>query len=43
LYRQVMMTLAVAGRTAEEVPTLASIVALLDAARDLMLASGALR
>jgi hypothetical protein len=42
LYRQVMLMLAVAGRTAGEVPALASVVALLDNAHDLMLGSGAL-
>jgi hypothetical protein len=42
LYKNIMYILAVSGRSAEEVPVLAAVVALLDAARDLMLASGAL-
>jgi hypothetical protein len=42
IYKQLMFTLAVIGRSAEEVQTLAAVVALIDATRDLMVRSGAL-
>jgi hypothetical protein len=42
LYKNIMLILAVSGRSAEEVPVLAAVVALLEAGRDLMVASGQL-